>query len=310
MPDYLCDLDITELQGTDRLVLHTMATLDLGHADADSDAVDSVGEPGNNDPTYRSSAFAYGVSLAMETAVKSYIDADERRIHDIFNRTFRLSFQYSAGSPLMQSFFQLRIAQLLRAKYGEPALVKAAETAPFDPAKFAIPANHKGGRSLSRAGQRLPAIWNFYMSIAKNVNDPTAIRPMDKMKAADIDLLNTFGNKEFIALGIPYFMLPREIVYLKEGRPNKTTVKKKYRSDIREHSIEGRPTGNPEFNLVFTEMGIVLSAIAKLQPHQVPDLYLMTEIKEKLGELELLWQNRHHVPFLSPLPQQPPVRRI
>lgn len=282
------------------LVIRAMTELDIVDAKPRGQpAYAEANKPGNNDPHYRTSAFAFGVSLAVQPIVDAYKEADARSIHDIFNRTFRLSFQYSAGSPLLQSLFQLRISQLLCDKYGERVLGKAAESAPFEPSKFGLPANHSGGRSIRRATERLPAIWNFYMDIAKNVENPTELKPLDKMHEPEIDLLSTFGSRDFIPLGIPYFMLSREVAYLKDGRPNKKTHQKKYRSDIREHSVEGKPTGNPEFNVIFSEMGVVLNAMRKLESHQVPDFYLMTTIKRRISELERLWQERHDIPFKS-----------
>ncbi len=286
-----------EILTVEDLVLHVMRTLDLGGNPLNDNAPT---EPGNNDPTYRSSAFAYGVSLAMEPLVETYKNRDGKDIQDILNRTFRLSFHYSAGSPLIQSLFQLRIARLLRDKFGEQALREAAETAIFDLSKFTIPAKHIGGRAMKRAYERTPAIWEFYKQIINNIDEPSNIAPLDRMGEAEIDDLRVFGSQAFIALGIPYFMLNREIAYLRDGRPNKTDHAKRYRSDIREHAIEEKPTGNNEFDIIFSEMGIVLSALRKLKVSQVPDFYVMTSLKQQIDELEKLWEERHALPFKSP----------
>lgn len=286
------------LDPAEEFIVHVMRTLDLGVAE--DDLSQSPKEPGNNDPTYRTAAFSHGVHLAMEPITEAYrTQQTDKELKNIFNHTFRLSFHYSAGSPLLQSLFQLRIARILQEKYGEQPMLDAVETSVFDANNFTIPLKHVSGKPVQRADKRVPAIWEFYMQIIKNVDDIKNIPPLDRMGAKQIDDLRVFGSESFIALGIPFFMLNREISYLKQGRPNKTDYAKTFRSDIREHAIEEKLTGNDEFDVIFAEMSLVLNTLRKLNLSEIPDFYLMTGIKQQLDELERLWTMRHGVSFKS-----------
>lgn len=281
------------MQEATALVLHTMLHLDLGHANEDGKL--ASGRPGENDPTFRTSAFSLGVDVAAQPLVESYETVEKRDFQAIFDSTFRLSFHYSAGVPLIQSLYQLRIAQLLRDKYGEEALFKATNEAVFNPSTTRLPVTHKQSQGIGRVDHRAPVIWNFYMDILRNVEAPENVRPADKMRTQEIDLLKTFGCPTFIALSTPYFLLSREIVYLTDGRPNRSNNSQRYHSDVHDHALAGKPIGNPEFNYIFSEMGIVLHAIKNISQEDLPDFYIMTGLKARIEKLENFWKIRHKI---------------
>ena len=261
------------------LVIRSIETLDMGPPGPE-------GRPGVNDPTNRVAAFCYGAEIACRPLVEAYVADEPDDLEAIFDRTFRLSFHFSAGVPLIQSIYQARIGRLLREKYGDEALVTAAEGAAFDPASAVPPRNHAQGKGMKRADERAPAIWQFYMDILKSGDDLGSLKPADKMREKSIGFLSTFGSKYFYELGLPYFLLKRECLYLENGRPNKEAGDKKYRSDIIEHALNGKTIGNSEFNLIFSEMGITLSALRRLSITDLPDFYLISETKKMLSKLE------------------------
>lgn len=261
------------------LVIRSIETLDMGPPRPE-------GRPGVNDPTNRVAAFCYGAKVACRPLVEAYITDEPDDLQAIFDRTFRLSFHFSAGIPLIQSIYQARIGRLLSEKYGEETLEAAASTATFDPASALPPRNHAQGKGMKRAAERAPAIWQFYMDILKSGDDLESLEPADKMRDKALGFLKTFGSRYFYELGLPYFLLKRECLYLENGRPNKEAGCKRYRSDIIDHALAGKPVGNPEFNLIFSEMGITLHALRRLPIDGLPDFYLITETKKMLGRLE------------------------
>lgn len=258
-------------------VLRVMSELDLGEG--------PEGRPGENDPTFRTGAFCYGAQLASRPLVDEYIASEPIELQTIFDRTFRLSFHFSAGVPLIQSMYQARIARLLREKYGEQELTEAVDKAVLNPAMTSPPVNHINGRAMKRAVKRAPAIWKFYMDVLKSNDELGELRPVDKMRHEQILLLETFGNEDMYPLGLPYFLLRRECIYLEGGRPNKLDANKKYRSDVIDYAISGKSLRNPEFNLIFSELGVVLKALLKLTTTELPDFYLITETKDNLTKL-------------------------
>lgn len=261
------------------LIIRAMETVDMGPPRPE-------GRPGVNDPTNRVAAFCYGAEIACRPLVEAYMAGEPDDLQAIFDRTFRLSFHFSAGVPLIQSMYQARIGRLLREKYGAETLDDAAEQATFDPASAVLPRNHAQGKGMKRADERAPAIWQFYMDILKSADDLGSLAPADKMREKSIGFLSTFGSKYFYELGLPYFLLKRECLYLENGRPNKEAGDKRYRSDIIDHALNGKPIGNPEFNLIFSEMGITLDALRRLSITDLPDFYLISETKKMLSKLE------------------------
>jgi hypothetical protein len=284
MTEQLASVESEYREQAAEFVVHVMKTLDMGP--------ESIkGPPGANDPTLRTAAFCYGVELAAKPLVQDYIEAESKELPSIFESTFRLSFHYSAGSPLIQSMYQARIARLLSAKYGKEQVADIADRAVFNPACAQPPANHISGRAMRGADRRAPAIWQFYMDILRSGDELGTLQPIDRMTGSAIDNLNTFGNSDMYPLGLPYYLLPREIGYARDGRPSKTSPETKYRSDVVEHSLKGKRIGNPEFNLIFAEMSIALHALRRVSMQDLPDFYLITDVKKGLTELEALTSN-------------------
>jgi hypothetical protein len=267
------------------LVVQSIHTTDMGPPGPE-------GGPGVNDPTGRVGAFCYGAELACRPLIAAYVADEPKDLQAVFDSTFRLSFHFSAGVPLIQSMYQARIARLLREKYGEEHVTRAAEDAVFNPASARPPSNHVQGRAMHRAESRAPAIWQFYIDILKAQDNLGDLQPRDRMTQKEIGILESFGNKEMFPLGLPYFLLVRECVYLEEGRPSKTDDNRKYRSDIIDYSLSEKSIGNPEFDVIFSEMGIVLGALRKLQLEELPDFYLITDTKNRLTQLEDLAASR------------------
>src|SRR5581483_11307257 len=154
------------------LVIDAMATLDLGPPSTEK-------EPGVNDPTYRVSAFCYGAQIACRPLTDMYVASESKDLQSTLENTYRLSFHFSAGVPLIQSMYQARIARLLREKYGEQTIAAVAGQAVFNPASAVPPSNHVNDKVMQRASNRAPAIWQFYMDILSSQDKLKELQPTD-----------------------------------------------------------------------------------------------------------------------------------
>jgi hypothetical protein len=142
-------------------------------------------------------------------------------------------------------------------------------------------------------------MWSLFTDMCVNTEDISKVKPRDQIGQRLIDRVLVLYSE--IPLYLPADILGilafREATYMDNGRPKKPTFEQTYRSDIREHGLEGQPTGNLEFDVMFKEVGLFAKILDSHDADFFASDYGLAKDHANLQELKHGWEKRHNTQF-------------
>jgi hypothetical protein len=212
---------------------------------------------------------------------------------------FKMSFKYSAGSPPLQVFYQIRYARLISEFEGGEALLKEmAQELPLDHDRFAIPTHH--ANIGDNWGERSEQLWLMFIDICSNPYDLTAVKLRDGFKSDHLEIIDEhLANPRFAALFMMSALAGKETDYMRTGRPNKVRYDQKYRSDFHDIGLQHHTTGSDEFDLLFSELGLYARLCGDNDLSTYPQDVGAVPYYKNVYDLRNGWESRFGQPFFE-----------
>ena len=222
--------------------------------------------------------------------VFDYYTTIDRDPNIALNEIFRTSFKLSAGSPILQTLLQLRASQLLKTQFEDETEYNGfLAGATFNSDSFVIPKRHVALRP-HRVEGRTKALWDFFISVCRDEDELQSLLPKDTIGDRELRIIRVFGASQLLPVNITYFMTQRELIYMREGRPNRPDEKSRHRSLIRDCGLEGKPTGCLEMDVLMQEVASLVEALILTDTEHLPDLYVFKNTKRDLHEIAERWE--------------------